>query len=164
MSLKDTIREDLKTAMKAGESEIKSTISMLLSGIKNRELEKRGKLAKEGTTDDELEAKSALTDDEVIDVVSTEIKKRKESITTYEDAGRTELAAGEKKEVETLSKYLPEQLTEDEVKALIANAIEQTGAAAPGDMGKVMGVVSGKTKGRFDGKQLADMVKQALNG
>lgn len=163
MSLKDTIREDLKGAMKAGEKEKKSTISMLLSSIKNRELEKRGKLAKEGTADAELDEKSSLTDEEVVEVVSTEIKKRQESITTYEDAGRSELAAGEKREAEVLSKYLPEQMDVSDVEKLIAGAIEQTGASVPGDMGKVMGAVSPKTKGRFDGKQLAEMVKEALN-
>lgn len=162
MSLKETIREDLKNAMKAQEAETKSTISMLLSSIKNRELEKRGKLAKEGTDEAALDEKSSLTDEEVIEVVSSEIKKRKESIATYEDAGRTESAESEKKEVQVLSRYLPEQLSDDEVKELIAQAISQTGASALGDMGKVMGAVSGKTKGRFDGKRLSEMVKEAL--
>ena len=95
---------------------------------------------------------------------STEIKKRKESIVTYEDAGRTESAEAEKREAEVLSQYLPEQMSEDEIKGLISEAVAQTGASAPGDMGKVMGVVSGKTKGRFDGKRLAEMVKESLNG
>ena len=162
MSLKDTIKEDLKAAMKSGASDTKTTISMLLSSIKNRELDKRGKLAKEGTADDRLDEASALTDEEIVETVSTEIKKRKESIATYEDAGRTEMAESEKKEVEVLSKYLPEQLSEDEVKALIAEAVAQTGAAGPADMGKVMGAVSPKTKGRFDGKELARLVTEAL--
>lgn len=162
MSLKDTIREDLKTAMKAGDSETKSVVSMLLASIKNRELEKRGKLAKEGTADDELNEKSMLTDEEVVQVVSTELKKRKESVATYEQAGRTELAEGEKREAEVLTKYLPEQLDEAEVTELIRKAIEQTGASSPADMGKVMGAVSSQTKGRFDGKRLSEMVREQL--
>ena len=162
MSLKETIREDLKTAMKAGEREVKSTIAMLLSSIKNRELEKRGKLAKEGAADSDLDEQSALTDEEIIQVVTTELKKRRESITTYEAAGRTELAEGEKREAETLTKYLPEQMDEEAVVVLIKEAIEQTGASSPADMGKVMGPVSQKTKGRFDGKRLSEMVKEQL--
>lgn len=162
--LKETIREDLKAAMKAGESEAKSTIAMLLSSIKNRELEKRGALAKEGVADSDLEEQSELTDEEIIQVVTTELKKRRESITTYEDAGRTELAEGEKREAETLTKYLPEQMDEQAVAALIKEAIEQTGASSPADMGKVMGPVSQKTKGRFDGKRLSELVREALSG
>lgn len=162
MSLKETIREDLKAAMKAADTEAKTTVSMLLSSIKNRELEKRSGLAKEGTAEGDLESASALTDEEIIEVVSTEIKKRKESIATYEEAGRTESAESERREADILSKYLPEQLGEEEIGELIKQAIEQTGATSPADMGKVMGVVSSKTKGRFDGKRLSEMVKEQL--
>jgi uncharacterized protein YqeY len=175
MTLKDTITEDMKTAMKAGDSAAKSTISMLRSAIKNREIEKRGKLAKEGALgrshtgeamgepdEAELDAASALTDEEVTQVVSSELKKRKESITTYEEAGRAELAESEKAEAEVLAKYLPEQMDEEEVKQLIAQAVQDSGAASLKDMGKVMGLVSPKTKGRFDGSRLAELVKQVL--
>ena len=142
----------------------KTTVSMLLSSIKNRELDKRGKLSKEGTSADDLESASALNDEEIIETVSTEIKKRKEAIGSFEDAGRTEMAENEKKEMEVLKKYLPEQMSEDDVKMLVADAISETGASSPADMGKVMGVVSQKTKGRFDGKQLASLVTDALKG
>lgn len=142
----------------------KTTVSMLLSSIKNRELDKRGKLSKEGTPADDLESASALSDEEIIETVSTEIKKRKEAIATFEDAGRAEMAENEKKEMDVLRKYLPEQMSEEDVKTLIADAISETGASSPADMGKVMGVVSQKTKGRFDGKQLASFVTDALKG
>ena len=161
--LKDTIREDMKAAMKAGDTVTKGAVSMLLAAVKNRELDKRGRLAKAGTAEAELDVASALTDEEVIEVLGTEIKKRKESIATYEAAGRAELAAGEKAELAVLSKYLPEQMAEDAVVRLIAEAKAATGATGPKEMGKVMGAVAPKVKGRFDGSRLAELVKQALS-
>lgn len=153
----------MKAAMKAGDSATKTTISMLLAAIQNRELEKRGRLSKSDMPTSELDAASALTDEEVVQVLGTEIKKRKESITTYEAAGRAELAAGEKQELAVLAKYLPEQMGEDQVRELIRQAVGQTGAASPKDMGKVMAAIAPKTKGRFDGARLAELVKQALS-
>ena len=160
--LKDTLKEDFKTAMKAGDATTKSTIALLLAAIKNRELDKRARLAKSGTKESDLDGASALTDEEVIEALGTEIKKRKESITTFEQAGRAELAASEKAELAVLSRYLPEQMSEDDVKRLIADAIASTGASTPKEMGKVMGQVSPKTRGRFEGSRLAELVKQAL--
>lgn len=161
--LKDTMREDMKTAMKAGDAVTKGTVSMLLAAIKNRELDKRGRLAKSDVPTAELDAASALTDEEVIEVLGTEIKKRKEAITTYEAAGRAELAAGEKAELAALSKYLPEQMDEGVVIKLIAEAKAATGAFGPKEMGKVMAAVAPKVKGRFPGDRLAELVKQALS-
>lgn len=152
--LKDKIKEDMKTAFKAGDSATRGTLGMLLSVIQNRELEKRAKLGAEN---------SELTDEEVIAAVGTEIKKRKDAATQYEAAGRADSAASEQQEAAVLSKYLPEQLTEDDVKKLITEAIASTGAAGPKDMGKVMGAVSAKIKGRFDGGRASELVKQALN-
>lgn len=152
--LKDKIKEDMKTAFKAGDSATRGTLGMLLSVIQNRELEKRAKLGAEN---------SELTDEEVIAAVGTEIKKRKDAATQYEAAGRADSAASEQQEAAVLSKYLPEQLTEDDVKKLIAEAIASTGAAGPKDMGKVMGAVSAKIKGRFDGGRASELVKQALS-
>ena len=152
----------MKAAMKAGDAATKGTVSMLLAAIKNRELDKRGRLAKSDMPTAELDSASALTDEEVIEVLGTEIKKRKESIATYEQAGRDELAAGEKAELAVLSKYLPEQLDEETVIKLIAQAKADTGASGPKEMGKVMGAVAPKVKGRFDGSRLAELVKQAL--
>lgn len=163
--LKDTIKEDMKAAFKAGNQQARTTLSMLLSSIQNRELEKRAKLIKAGTASEaDVTEKSQLTDDEVLDAVMTEIKRRKESATTYEQGGRPELAATELAEAEVFSKYLPEQVTEDAVRQLITEAIASTGASALSDMGKVMGVIAPKLKGRFDGARANALVKEALHG
>jgi uncharacterized protein len=161
--LKDKIKEDMKAAFKAGDTATRGTLSFLLSVIQNRELEKRTKLMKAGTTvEAEVADKSQLTDEEVIDAVSSEIKKRKDSIAQYETAGRAELAASEKTELEVLMRYMPAQMSEDEVKKIIAEAVSASGAAGPKDIGKVMGQVAPKTKGKFDGARVNELVKQAL--
>lgn len=163
MSLKDTIKEDMKTAFKAGDTATRGTLTMLLSVIQNRELEKRAKLMKAGAaTEADVAAQSVLTDEEVVEAVSSEIKKRKDSASQFEAAGRAELAAAETAEAAILMKYMPEQMTEDAVKALIAQAIADTGAAGAKDMGKVMGAVAPKTKGKFDGSRLNALVKETL--
>ncbi|HXK36518.1 MAG TPA: GatB/YqeY domain-containing protein [Candidatus Paceibacterota bacterium] len=163
MTLKEKIKEDMKAAFKAGDQATRSALSMLLSVIQNRELEKRAKIMKAGTaTEADVAAKSELTDEEVVDAVSSEVKKRRESIATYEQGGRPELAASERHEAEVLSRYLPEQLSEDDVKQLIAKAVQETGASAAGDMGKVMGKIAPAIKGRFDGARANALVKEAL--
>jgi uncharacterized protein YqeY len=151
MTLKDTIKDDMKTAFKAGDSAKRGTLSMLLSVIQNREIEKRTK-----------SGESELSDEEIVSAISTEIKKRREAATQYEAGGRAESAASEQAEIAVLSVYLPEQLSEDAVKTLIAEAIASTGAAGPKDMGKVMGAVSPKIKGKFDGARASAMVKESL--
>ena len=173
MNLKDKIKSDIITAMKAGDGAKKTTLGMLQSAIKNRELDKRAKLSKSGTPADQLEASSQLTDEEVIESVSSEIKKRKDAIEQFIGGGRPELAEGEKAEIEMLKVYMPEQMSEDEVKKLIADAVASirsnssgtsTDAAGPKDMGKVMGAISAKIKGKFDGSRASAMVKEALSG
>jgi hypothetical protein len=164
MTLKDTIKEDMKTAFKAGDNMTRSTLTMLLSVIQNRELEKRAKLMKAGaTTEADVAEKSLLTDEETIDAIASEIKKRRDAFTQYDAAGRPELAASERAEADTLMKYMPEQMAEDTVKALIKEAIASTGAAGAKDMGRVMGAVAPKTKGKFDGARLNQLVKEALS-
>lgn len=160
--LKDQIKKDVIVAMKAKDSDRKTTLGMLQSAIKNKELEKRGKLAKSGTPEGKLEAQSQLSDEEVVEVVSSEIKKRKDAIEQFTSGGRPELAEGEKKEIAFLTPYMPEQISEDEVKKFIADAISSTGAAGPKDMGKVMGVISAKIKGKFDGSRASTLVKEML--
>ena len=163
MSLKDKIKEDMKVAFKAGDTVTRGTLTMLLAAIQTRELDKRARLVKSGqATEAEVVEKSALTDEEVIDAVSSEIKKRKDSATQYEAGGRPELADSEKAEAEILSRYMPEQMSESDVIALIKEAIATTGAVTPKDMGKVMGQVTPKTKGRFDGARVNELVKKEL--
>lgn len=164
MSLKDTIKEDMKVAFKAGDTAIRSTLVMMLAVIQNRELEKRAKLMKGGATSEaDVAAQSLLSDEETIDAISSELKKRRDSATQYEAAGRPELAAQERSEADILMKYMPEQLSEDAVKTLITEAIAATGAAGIKDMGRVMGAVAPKTKGKFDGARVNELVKEALS-
>ena len=163
MSLKDTLKEDMKVAFKAGDTLTRSTLTMVLSVVQNRELEKRAKLMKAGATSEaDVVAQSALTDEETLEAVSSEIKKRRDAATQYEAAGEPERAAAEQAEAQTLLKYLPEQLTEEAVKALIAEAIASTGAAGSKDKGRVMAVVAPKTKGKFDGARVNQLVTEAL--
>lgn len=163
MSLKDTLKEDLKTAMKAGDAETRSVVGLVLSAAKNRELEKRGKLAKGGTPDAELDTASQLTDEEVMDVILSEVKKRKESIAQFEAGGRPELAADEQRELGILQKYLPEQLSSEALDAEIAASIKELNPQGVKDMGKVIGHVMAKVKGRADGNDVSVRIKAALS-
>lgn len=149
-ALKDRLREDLTTAIKARDEIRSSTIRMVLTAITNAEV--AGKEARE------------LSDEDVIGVLSTEAKKRREAATAFEEGGRTEMAAKERAEAEVLADYLPEQLGAEEIAALVSAAIERVGAADEGmrAMGKVMGVVTPQTKGRADGGAVAAEVRRQL--
>jgi hypothetical protein len=163
MSLKDTIKTDMMTAFKAKDSVTRGALTMLLSVIQNRELEKRAKLMKGGVaTEADVAAQSQLTDEEVVDAIGSEVKKRKDSVAQFQAAARPELAASEQAEADVLMRYMPEQMSEDDVKKLIADTIVATGAAGAKDIGKVMGAVAPKTKGRFDGGRVNALVKEAL--
>lgn len=148
--LKDKIQEDLKQAMLSKAEEKLSTIRMLKSALQYFEIQKGG-------------AGYEATDEDVIEVVGREIKKRKESIEMFEKGGRQELADKEKRELETLQNYLPEQLSEGAIRTLVDEAISQTGAATISDMGKVMGALMPKTKGRADGGMVSSIVREKLN-
>jgi uncharacterized protein YqeY len=159
--LKEKLQADVKEALKAGDSKKRTVLSSLLSAIKNRELDKRGKLMKAGATGD-VEQASQLTDEEAIEVISSEIKKRKESIETYTAAGRPELAEQEKEELATLMHYMPEQISEDEIRTEVKSIIEAVHPQGPKDMGKVIGAVMPKVKGRADGQVVSRIVKEEL--
>ena len=150
-ALKDRLRTDLTAAIKARDEVRSSTIRMVLSAITNAEV--AGKEARE------------LSDDDVVGVLSTEAKKRREAATAFDEGGRTEMAAKERAESEVIADYLPEQLDADAISALVADAIEKTGAAGEGmkAMGKVMGVVTPQTKGRADGGAVAAEVRRQLD-
>jgi len=146
--LKAKLRNDLTDAIRARD-EIKSgTIRMVLTAITNEEV--AGKVAKE------------LTDAEVITVLSREAKKRREAAEAYEAAGRADKAALEKSEGEIIAGYLPQQMSESEVAALVAAAIAAAGATGPGDMGKVMGILKPQVAGKADGALVSGLVKAAL--
>ena len=150
-ALKDRLRSDLVTSIKARDELRSSTIRMVLSAITNAEV--AGKEARE------------LSDDDVIGVLSTEAKKRREAATAFADAGRAELSAKETAEAALIADYLPEQLGEAEIAEIVSAAITQTGAAGEGmrAMGKVMGVVQPQVKGRADGGVVAAEVRRQLS-
>jgi len=149
-ALKDQLRSDLTVSMKARDQLRSSTLRMVLTAISTAEV--AGKEAKE------------LGDDEVLTIVGSEVKKRREAAEAFTQGNRPELAEKEMAEAEILSTYLPAQMSADEIAAIVSAAIEQTGAAGEGmkAMGKVMGIVSAKTKGKADGGAVAAEVKKQL--
>ncbi len=149
-ALKDRLRTDLTTAMKARDELRSATLRMVLSAVTNAEV--AGKAARE------------LSDDEVVGVLTTEAKKRREAATAFDDGGRAEMADRERAEAAVIADYLPEQLTEEEVVAVVTDAIDQAGARGEGmrAMGKVMGLVTPQTKGRADGSVVAAEVRRQL--
>lgn len=150
MSLKDRLRADLTTAIKARDEVRSSTLRMVLTAITNAEV--AGKAARE------------LSDDEIIGVLSTEAKKRREAATAFADGGRPAMAEKETAEAAVIADYLPEQLSEQEIADLVTSAIAQVGAAGEGmkAMGKVMGIVQPQVKGRADGGAVAAEVRRQL--
>ena len=137
VGLKETLKSDLTEAIRSSDKVVSGTIRMVLTAITNEEVS--GKEAR------------VLTDDEIITVLSREGKKRREAAEEFAKAGRADKAAEEKAEGEVIAKYLPAQLSEDDIKALIAAAVASTGAAGPGDMGKVMGAIKPQIAGKADG-------------
>ena len=156
MTLKEKIQEDLNSAIKSKREIETSTLRMLSAAILNKEKQKR---YKSGKSED-----IPLTDEEITEVVFNEVKKRKEAIELYEKGDRQELADKEKKEAEILQKYLPEQLTEEEVKKLVKEAIAKVGAKEQKDMGKVMAELMTQVKGKADGGLVSKVVKELLAG
>lgn len=161
--LKDKLKEDMKNALKSGDSARRTLIGMVMASIKNKELEKRGKLIKTITDPVKLEAESQLTEQETMDVLASEVKRRRDSVTEFEKGGRPELAESERAEAETLMAYLPEQLSDDALRALVQKAIASTGATTVKDMGKVMAMVKTESKGAADGQRVSTIVKEELS-
>lgn len=149
MTLKQKIIDDLKNAMKSGDNLGRDTLRMLDSMIKNIEIEKRKK--------DE-----GLDDMEIQEVISRAIKQRKDAMIQYESGGRPELAEKEKKEMEILLTYMPEQMSEGEVKAAVEKIIAELGMASKAQMGKVMGAAMGQLKGKADGQMVKKIVEEIL--
>jgi len=164
MSLKHQLQTEVLEALKKGDATVSSVLRMALAAITSKEKEKRYKLSKEKPTLDEakLNEESELSGEELIGVLTSEIKKRKDAITLYVKGGRKELAEKEQKEIEILSKYLPSQLAEEELKAMVISAIDEAGAKGIKEMGKVMGALAPKVKGRADGGVVSAMVKKLL--
>ena len=148
MTLKARITEDMKTAMKAKEAARLSAIRLLLAAIKQKEVDER----------------IELDDTAVGAVIEKLVKQRKDSVTQYEAAGRTELADAEKFEITVLAAYLPEKMSAEEVAAAVAAAVAETGAKGPADMGKLMGVLKPRLAGKADMAEVSKQVKVALAG
>jgi hypothetical protein len=149
--MKETMQSDLTVAIKARDEVAASTLRMVLTAVTNEEV--AGKESK------------VLTDDDILTVLGREAKKRKEAAEAYDDAKRPELAARERAELEVIAKYLPQQMSEDEVAAIVAAAVAEvssSGATGGALMGQVMKIVQPQVKGRADGGQVAALVKQAL--
>jgi len=148
MALRDKLNEDIKTAMKAREQDKLAALRLMLAAVKQREVDER----------------ITLDDAGVIAVVEKMIKQRKDSIAQYEKAARQDLADKEKFEIGVIESYLPQQLSQGEIDAIVAEAIQATGAKSAADMGKVMGVVKPKLAGRADMGKVSGMVKAKLAG
>ena len=146
MSLKERITQDMKDAMRSGEKERLGIIRMLQAAIKQREVDER----------------IALDDGQVLAVIEKMIKQRKEAIAQFEAGGRADLAEKEGAEIKLLQGYLPEQLSQADLEALVAAAVAETGAASVKDMGKVMGLVKARAAGRADMGAVSALIKAKL--
>lgn len=148
--LKDQIKEDLKKAMLAKDNVGTSTLRMLLSAVNYYEIQKGG-------------AGYEATDEDLQSVIQKEVKQRRDSIDQFIKGGREDLVGQETKEMAVLEKYLPEQMSDEEIRMLVADAIKKTNAQNLQDMGKVMGVLMPQTKGKADGGIVSRFVKEALS-
>ncbi len=146
MGLRETIDTDTKHALKSGAKEKVSTLRMLNAAIKNKQIDKR----------------RPLTDEEVVETVRSLIKQRRDSIEQFAKGGRQDLVEKETAEITVLEVYLPQQLSRDELEAIVRDAIKQTGAQGAKDLGKVMKAVIPAVGGRADGKLISELVKNAL--
>lgn len=148
MALFEQIQTDMKTALKESRKTELSTLRLLVSDLRNAEKVK----------------KEPLDDQEVVEAVQRQIKRRKEAAGQYKAANREDLAGKELEEAEILKNYLPEQLSEDNIRKIVDEAIQQTGAKGPSDMGKIMGKIMPLVKGKADGSVVSDIVKKQLAG
>ena len=148
MTLRERLHDDTTAAMRSGDALRRDVLRMVQNAIYNIEKAKR----------------ITLTEDDVLGVVTREVKTRRESVEAFRKGGREDLAAKEEAEIAILADYLPEALTDDELRALVDEAVAATGAASARDLGKVMGWLSPRIRGRADGKVASGLVAQALAG
>lgn len=148
MGLNERLTEDMKAAMKAGpEGKVRlDAIRFLRAAMKNAEIDK----------------KAPLTDEDILGIITKQVKQLKDSIVEFEKGGRSDLVAKAQAEVQVFSAYLPEQMSEDEIRELARQIVAEVGAQGPKDMGKVMGPLVARTKGRADGKLVNQVVKELL--
>ncbi len=146
MTLRERLQDDTTAAMRSGDSLRRDTLRMVQNAVYNTEKAK----------------KITLTDDDILAVITRETKTRRESVEAFRKGGREDLAAKEEAEIAILAEYLPEPLTDDELHALVAQGIAETGAASARDLGKVMGWISPRVRGRADGRVVSGLVAQGL--
>jgi len=149
MSLKDTINKDIKAAMLAKEKEKLTALRAIKSAVMLAETEK-------GSSEE-------LSETREVELLQKLMKQRKEAAEMYQSQDRADLAAEEMAQAEVIQVYLPEQMSEEEVRAIVQETVAKVGATGPGDMGKVMGPLMGQLKGKADGKLISQLVKEALN-
>jgi len=148
LNLQGKVQEDIKISMKAKDGTKVSVLRFLMAAIKNRE----------------IELKDSLDDEQVLQEIVSSAKKRRESIEAFRDAGREDLAVKEEAELAILEEYLPEQLSAEEVRKVVQEAILSVGASSPADMGKIMKEVMPKVRGKADGKMVNQIVQESLSG
>lgn len=146
MTIKDKLKEDLKTAMKEKDSIRKNVVQLIKAGVLQVEKDKQ----------------ITLDDDGVLDVIAKQLKQRRDSLPDYEKSGREDLIAQLKREMDILMEYLPAQLTEEELTELVKEAVANTGASSVKDMGKIMAAVMPKAKGRADGREINRIARELL--
>ena len=151
MSLRERFTQSMKDSMKAGDKARLGAIRLIQATLKDRDIEARG-------------SGKEVSDDDILAMLQKMVKSRQESLAMYEQAGREDLAAQERGEIVVIQDFLPAQMSDDDVKAAIAAAIAETGAAAMKDMGKVVAVLKGKFTGQMDFAKASALVKAALNG
>jgi hypothetical protein len=146
MSIKEKLRDELTAALKAGDAQRKTTVRMALASIKNAEVEARGE----------------LKEDLVLNLIQKEVKARQETIEGAQQANRPDLISKAEEEIAILNEFLPEQLSEEELRALVQEAIEESGASSMAEIGAIMGVLMPKIRGKADGKQANRIVRELI--
>ncbi|MGP1556090.1 GatB/YqeY domain-containing protein [Peptostreptococcus stomatis] len=146
MSLKEKLQEDLKSSMKNKDTIRKSVVTLIRAAIKQHEVDNRVELA----------------DDAIIDIISKQLKQRKDSLAEFEKANRDDLVEETKSEIQVLEEYLPQQLSEEELEKIVIETIAEVGATSMKDMGKIMATIKPKTAGRADGRKINELVKKNL--
>ncbi len=148
MSLRSKMEEDMKAAMRARDTETRDAIRYVLSAVKNAEIDKR----------------SELTEEEELKLLRSQVKQRQDSIEQFRAGGRDDLVAKEEAQVRVLEKYLPQQMSDEELHEFVRAGVAESGAQGPKDMGKVMGLLNARAEGRVDGRRLSSAVRDALAG
>lgn len=148
MSLRSKMEEDMKAAMRARDTETRDAIRYVLSAVKNAEIDKR----------------ADLTEEEELKLLRSQVKQRQDSIEQFRSGGRDDLVAKEEAQVRVLEKYLPQQMSDEELQEFVRTGIAESGAQGPKDMGKVMSLLNARAEGRVDGRRLSSAVRDALAG